>query len=264
MSPFSFKKRRKRPISIMNKKIQASIQLLASTFLKSDVFTHSPTKGTQREIPVRDFFKENIPGKFSVTTGEVVDLFETHSPQLDVMIFDSQRNFPFYFGDQSVLPAEALLVSIEVKSKLNKHELTKSFEAAKKLRILKPYGKESAPPRERGERADKRARYFHCLFAYDTDLSEKNWLETENSRTVKVARSLGIPVGFIDRLYVANHGLLNLTAQTGVTESNNSGYALMNFYMHIMNFLIRENGRRPQVPYIDYMGRLSEGWINLK
>ena len=42
------------------------------------------------------------------------------------------------------------------------------------------------------------------------------------------------------------------------------GTALMQFYMHILNFLARENDRRESVPYLEYAGRMTEGWKSLR
>jgi hypothetical protein len=44
----------------------------------------------------------------------------------------------------------------------------------------------------------------------------------------------------LDRLYVANRGLINPTERRCVIEKPNSGVALMNLCMHTLNFLLRE------------------------
>lgn len=264
MARLPFKNRSRQPTSLFKNTFQAATQEIASRFLKSDSFQHAATKGSEREIPVQEFFRENLPGKYRVVKGEVVDLFEKHSPQLDVMIFDGQRNFAFYSEENCILPAEALLVSIEVKSLLNKSELELSLKSASKLKELRPFRMELASPRERGKAADKKCRYFHCLFAYNTDITEGNWLSKEYARLVTVSESLAVPDPILDRLYVANRGLINPHAGRGIKEEPNSGVALMNFYMHILNFLIRENRRRKSTPYIDYAGKLTEGWTKLE
>lgn len=180
------------------------------------------------------------------------------------MIFDGQRNFAFYAEENCILPAEALLASIEVKSLLNKRELELALKSASKLRELRPFRMELASPREKGEAADKECRYFHCIFAYNTDITEGNWLSKEYTRFVTVSESLGVPNFTLDRLYVANRGLIHPYTERGITEEPDAGGALMNFYMHILNFLIRENKRRKSAPYVDYAGRLTEGWTKVE
>jgi hypothetical protein len=112
-----------------------------------------------------------------------VDQFNTSSPQLDVLVFDQTRNFSFSEGTGHVLPAEALLASIEVKSKLDAEEVKKSCIAARKLRALRPFKMELGG-RDIGSavQPNKRARYLHCVFAYDTDLSENAWIKHEAKR----------------------------------------------------------------------------------
>ena len=55
------------------------------------------------------------------------------------MIYDCLHNVPVYSGEALILPAEALLASVEVKSRLTQQELTKSVMAAAKLKKLRPF-----------------------------------------------------------------------------------------------------------------------------
>ena len=200
---------------------------------------------------------------YAVTGGEVIDLNENHSPQLDLLVFDKLRNFAFYSGNAVLLPAEALLVSIEIKSILTKIEVEKSLKAARSLRRLKPFRKNLFNG-NRGSTPDAlQCRYFHCLFAYNTDLLEEGWLQKEYSRLATTANDSNIVESAIDRVYVAKRGLINPVDRRGLVEEPEDGNALMSFYMHILNFLTRENSRRAAVPYLDYAGRMSKGWTHL-
>jgi hypothetical protein len=100
---------------------------------------HKGTKGMLRESPLADFFSKKLPSVFGVTTGEAVDLDNRSSPQLDVLFYNRMRDFPFVSESAVVLPAEALLASIEVKSRLDANEARKSVEAARTLRKLRPF-----------------------------------------------------------------------------------------------------------------------------
>jgi hypothetical protein len=237
-----FKSRTNKPTEPVSSAFKSAALEIASAFLKSEPFRHAATKGSEREIPVQEFFRKNLPGTYNVARGEVVDLCESHSPQLDIMIFDGQRNFPLLSGESCILPAEAFLVGIEVKSLLSRKELSVSLESASKLRKLRPFRMDLSSPREAGKAADKKSRYFYCLFAYNTDIAANDWLSKEHARLVDVANSLKIQDSVIDRLYVANRGLIHPDAKRGIMEEANSGVALLNLYMHILNFLARENG----------------------
>ena len=93
--------------------------------------------------------------------------------------------------------------------------------------------------------------------------AQDGWLNNEYVRISEVSKSLKIPKSVLNRLYVANRGLINLDSNHGFSEEHDSGKGLMRFYMHILNFLIRENRRREPAPYIDYAGRLTKGWVKL-
>jgi hypothetical protein len=267
VSRLPFKDRSAKPTATIEKTIPSYVLGIAQKYMESGAFEHSGTKGTERENPVQIFFKNHLPGKFEVVKGETVDLFEKHSPQFDVLIFNGHNNSAFIAGESSLLPAEALLASIEVKSKLTKEEIRKSIEAASKLKQLKPFRKDLVLVRTKGKPAnDKCCRYFHSVFAYSSDLAEGNWLQNEHDRVLTVSKEITIEANVIDRLYVVNRGLINFQPDyhIGLIENGNSGKALIRFYMDILNFVIREDARRPLVPYIDYAGRNTKDWIKLE
>jgi hypothetical protein len=262
MNASNFSDFRKTPVPVFGSGFKAALREFAAELQKSADFKHALSKGEGREVVVQDFFSSHLPEAFGVAKEEVVDTGGRSSPQLDVMIFDKARNFAFYGGLSKILPAEALLVSIEVKSTLTKSEIESSLSAAKLLKQLCPFGKSVATRRSGGRAADGKARFFHCIFAYDSDLKREGWLEQEYSRLSGVAKDLKTELSLIDRIYVANRGLINTAGRRGITELPDEGTALMQFYMHILNFLGRENDRRESVPYLDYAG-LTPGWKSL-
>ena len=138
---------------------------------KTSSIHHRGNKGSSREEALRAFFRERLPSNYAVGEGEVVDLNGQTSPQLDIMFYDQSVNFALVTGTTQILPAEALLSSIEVKSTLNSAEIEKSASAARKLRALQPYGRAlGGKDIGDGESKPRVARYLHCIFAYDTDL----------------------------------------------------------------------------------------------
>ena len=144
MSKNSYKIFKKRPVkthSTFQSKFESATYKIAGHFFETAKFNHSLTKGEEREIPFIDFFNQNLPKTYSTVKGEVIDLFDGSSPQLYVMIHDSSRNIPFYTGDNCIIPAESLLASIEIKSKLTQEEVRKILKNVNKLKSLKPFGK---------------------------------------------------------------------------------------------------------------------------
>jgi hypothetical protein len=94
---------------------------------------YGASPGQEREQPIKDLFREHLPSCFSVMHDRAVDIRDEHNPHLDLKIYNSSRNFAFYSGGAAILPAEALLASIEVKSTVTRDELRKSV-AAREIR----------------------------------------------------------------------------------------------------------------------------------
>jgi len=178
-----------KPIPAFNNRFAASLNHFGAALLETSGIVHTGIKGTKREDTFRDFLAQRLPKRYGVASGEVVDQLNTVGPQLDALIFDQTRNFSFSDGTVHVLPAEAMLVSIEVKSKLDAGEVRKSCDSARRLRALRPF-KLALGGKDVGnvpDQSNRHARYFHCVFAYDTDLVESTWLQSEANAFYKTA-----------------------------------------------------------------------------
>jgi hypothetical protein len=251
------------PADALSAKFEAAILQFSAEFLRTEGFQHALTKGEQREEPVREFLRQNLPDVFGVATGEVLDSLGAHSPQLDVLVFDRIRNFPVHRGSAAILPAEALLASFEVKSMLTIAEIERSLVAAAKLRALRPFKRPLLGP-DRGKTSHPdECRYFHSVFAYHSDLAADGWLRAEHARLLDASKRVGIAASTIDRIYVAQRGLIHPERTRGIAEDDSNGLALMNLFAHVLNFIVRENGNRKAAPSGQYFGRLATGWESL-
>lgn len=261
MSKSSFTKRKYNPHVKFNTKFEGAAYGIVAKYIETKAINHSLSKGEERENPLIKFLQENLPKIFSVVKGEVVDKDNRGSRQLDVMIYDNSRNIPFYMSNNYyILPAEALLAGIEVKSKLTKEELKTIFQNVSALHDLRPFGnKPDISKVGRSEREKVGCRYFYSVFAYDTDLTEASWAKKEIERIRDVSEKEKINISLIDRFFVFNRGLINPVASM-VKETKDNAENLLYFYMHLLQFLDRENSRRNITPYLDYAGKLSSGW----
>jgi hypothetical protein len=219
---------------------------------------HAGAKGTERELNLVSFINDLLPGTYLASKGEVVDLKRQKSPQLDVVIFDPLKNFPFYSGDTIVLPAEALLASIEVKSKLNAAEVRKSQAAALRLKTLEPMKRKLGSSTNHDAAISRGYRYLHSLFAYATDITGPDWAVKELARVEKHAARA--PDQAIDLLYVLKHGLIDTRSRSFIPEDERTGQALVAFYFAMYNFIDRENRRRKRAPYFNYASDLNRFW----
>ena len=132
-----------------------------------------------------------------------------------------------------------------------------------KLKSLKPFGRSVDTSKQRRD-PDERVscRYFHSVFAYETDISERDWAKKEFERIVRVAKEENIDYKLLDRVIVLNKGLINSTYSIAKESSDNASMFL-HYYMDLLNYLQRENARRQTVPYLEYAGRMSKDWIKL-
>lgn len=232
-----------------------------AAIIETRSIAHQGAKGSMRESPLAAFFKGRLPDVYGVTAGEVVDLENNSGPQLDVLFYDRTRNFPFTSEHSVVLPAEALLASIEVKSRLNSGEVLDCLGKADRLNRLRPFKKPLAGPDIGDPKKSRRqARYFHCVFAYDTDLVPDTWARREFER---FSRGAGDGEG-IDVVYVVGRGLIQLNERKYVLEDEHTAAAFTIFYFSILNFLDRESRRRGVTPYSSYAVKMGGNWRKIR
>lgn len=245
--------------SHLHPQFSAAVKEFGLKFLKSQSITHRGNRGTAREEALLEFLSQNLPNRYSVAEGEITDLAGKSSPQMDIIIYDGIEDTPFKSGSSVILAAEAALVTIEVKSKISAQEILKSIEAAKKLRELRPFNKSLAGSDIQAEPSDAgQARYFHCVFAYDSDLTKDNWLSKEFGRIQEACESDHL----IDAVYVLERGLIQMNGKKGREEDDDGG-AISNLYFSILNFVQREGKRRKQTPYELYTKPQKNAWTEL-
>lgn len=96
---------------------------------------HYAVRGAETEDILKDFLNKLLPKRFSADTGLVIDLEDNISSQTDVIIYDSLNSPIYRTGSRLlILPADNVASVIEIKSSLNKTELS---DAAKKIASVK-------------------------------------------------------------------------------------------------------------------------------
>lgn len=102
----------------------ARVEGLMAQYRESEFIEHSSTIGAMREQYLKDFVKELLPPKFSPVSGFIADMEGHITPQLDMIFFDpSELPTLSLVGDASIVPFEIALISVEVKSVLQKRDL---------------------------------------------------------------------------------------------------------------------------------------------
>ncbi len=243
----------------LNVRFASAVEQFGIELKNTASISHKGNRGTAREQLLRDFFARNMPDRFAVTHGEAVDLSGRTSQQFDLVIYDKISNFPFSSEGVTILPAEAVLATVEIKSKLDSKEVRKSVEAAVKLRSLRPFDR-SLGGINVGSNVGRsyQCRYHHSLFAYQTNLKEDDWGNKELERLTKTHPGTHL----IDCVYVLDRGIINVPAKLCRLEDNIGG-AISSFYFSILNFVIRESSRRSTAPYNSYITRNKNVWKKL-
>jgi len=121
---------------------------------------HSGARGGAAEEIVRAFLREALPGSLGVAVGQVVDADGNFSGQSDVIVYDAQAT-PMLFnsaeGGTQTVPIEGVVAVIEVKSVLQKKDLSQLVAHAQRLKAM-----------------DRRA-YLQQAITTQRTLYEKGW-----------------------------------------------------------------------------------------
>ena len=168
-------------------KIKGAVEL-SKTFSNLE---HSGTKGRLRELVVTELINPLLPNGVSATTGLLIDSKGNQSNQLDIIIYTSDILPPlFQSTEQSVIPVDAAIQVIEIKSQLNATEMKISIENAKSVKSLipldpgQPYPSPFNKLNKNNIKNSMRVSPICSLFAFGSDLKRKTewerYLEIKN------------------------------------------------------------------------------------
>ena len=235
----------------------AYLQFLAG-YSSTGAFRHSLSKGEQRENPIRDFFNELLPRRFSVSSGEIFDSSGNVSPQSDMIIYRTIDGIPVLDQQPTLLQAESVMCITEVKSEINTEQYKDCLLKAKRIFQLKPFDRKLQQAKRGRDPGPEECRYFISIFAYGTDI--KGDLKAERDRFLTCAKELRIDPGCVDRIYILGKGIINPAEGRFAADTEERKIGLFYFYSNLLQFATREAKRRKEVPYLAYFGRMSEGW----
>lgn len=255
----------RKPNQALGSVLEEAERNLLAAFKKSQLTRHRGIAGNARAKSIADFLAARLPGTYGVSTGaEVVDYADHRSGEMDIIIYDRQRN-AVVSADPLWVAAETLLAYIEVKTRLTQTELERSFEGAKRVDALRPFKRHfSLVGRDDDATggADQ-LRCFRTVFAFGTNLGRKEWLNKEWLRVKNAATQANVASGSIDRILVLNRGMLNPPSQTGTDQFLVSS-VFRQWVISLVNFLARENGRRPPWDWQMYTKKTMPGWRALE
>jgi hypothetical protein len=214
-------------------------------------FQHSGVRGDERADTLTEFLRAHLPSVFGVGKGEARDFRDNVTGQLDVFVYGQLTVAPIHGGNNLIVPAEALYAVIEVKSVLNQDELDICLRAAKKVRSLRPFKKQFIPSPIDGRVEKNHYRCPYFIFTYSSNLSEDGWAAKEYQRMINGVQHVDGTANLIDRLIVMNRGIIEPQARKTLLKEDSQNLFL-EFYLHLMNFLMRELKRRPAIDWAAY------------
>jgi hypothetical protein len=243
--------------------LRAAEERLWTDFRQATTSRHPVRRGAAREVGVADLLRVRLPATFRIlTNAEAVDHQDRHSGELDVVVMDGARN-PILSVESTLLPAEALLCVVEVKSLLNAQAMRDAVDVARSIRALRPFGMPLVGSRQGGSQAP--GADFRChvsLLAYASTLVPQRWIPREWARYNSALRA-DDPVDLIDMIVVLDRGTILPPfgkARTGSADQS----VLHHWFVSIANFMQRENDRRPAFDWQVYLNRYGRGWNSLR
>lgn len=247
---------------------EVSNQMSSELKLSRTSLNHPTMKGDVAETIFRSFLRKYLPNNLDISTGILVDTEGNSSKQLDVIISDTAKT-PIFFENSNhrIIPIECAYAVMEVKTKLNKNELEKSFKNMKSIRKLKKTAYFCQPgPIE----------YSHNMYGKKWDIWPVNYYlfayESINIETlIKMVESTHNeqklpPHSRIDSICILNEGVIcnsnvnnelyalpDLKSELVYTKNDNS---LLLFYTLIMHFL--NQARLPIFNFNNYVETIFE------
>jgi hypothetical protein len=89
--------------------------------IRQFITRHNPTIGVLTEAVLREFLAKYLPKSVAVEEGFIINESGQVSKQCDILVYDHLNFAPYYrINDIVVIPAEAVVAVIEVKTTLNK------------------------------------------------------------------------------------------------------------------------------------------------
>ena len=121
-------------------------KVLATQAEAAGIFDHPDNIGEAREVFMNHFLKNNLPPHLRLWTGEIIDHTVTPTNQKrrhQVDLAVARDDVPVFRVDEdaaALMPCEAVLATIEVKSQLTKEHAFSAFRAIQAWRAMERSG----------------------------------------------------------------------------------------------------------------------------
>lgn len=135
---------------------------------------HALAKGVEAERALADLLLSLLPSRFSAGKGFLIDAVGHQSPEFDLIILDSMntaRLFDFRVFD--LIPIEAALACVEVKTTLTKQRIEDAFDGFQEVQKMDFFKERVMSTRGAELVMSETSRPELVLFAYEAAISDK-------------------------------------------------------------------------------------------
>lgn len=219
-------------------------------------------KGEDREgLIIKKFFRRYLPPRLGIGRGEIIDIENKHSRQMDIILYDD-LNTPIPYEEQSgiIIFNELVFAVFEVKSNLDRNELENSFSKTKSAKQLEKRAYVSGyPPRPSYGMYGKQFDHFPTLggaIAFDSINLEtlgRNLvlLDLYEDKSEQIDSIVVLDKGLITNYDSKNEKYMFTptpnTSRVYITTEQ-EGSALLFFYLLLFSFLTQAKLTKPFDP----------------
>lgn len=133
------KRQPRKRASLFRDVFEATAKVLDARWAEAEALDHRGLRGHVRERAlVLEFLSRVLPPQFRCVSGEVADSHGGRSRQQDIVVFHASRCPPLYTSEAvQVVPVEAVLAVVEVKTELRLSQLDEVVAGARSVKRLK-------------------------------------------------------------------------------------------------------------------------------
>jgi hypothetical protein len=184
---------------------------------------------------------------FGVCSGIIIDHENKHSLQIDIIVYDSKIVPPIMLtAGEGIIPYEAVLATIEVKTKLDSIELKNSIHNARSIKVLKFSRQEIIRPLckiclgKTDSKPDLQTPACY-IFAFGSDLTSGSESERLNKYVYKIddecKTEIILPIGalcVVDRCFTYCTDMKSKPPKFKTIEENNE-INILEFILNVIN-----------------------------
>lgn len=142
---------------------------------------HNLEDGKYREYLMKRVLEKIIPSKYEITNGFVIDSDNNQSDEMDVIIYDKSYVPPFFDETYTIVPIEAVIAVIQIKTTLTNKQLELAVDNLNSIDKLNAKTGGKIISAKGGELLEEQ-RYllpYKIIVSYKTDINKNYWFEEE-------------------------------------------------------------------------------------